>query len=79
MAINIAIFVIIGLFVIYDLYSACRSFIGHNPNAPGAWARIKAWWPGFVKRNIVDIDPCDDEGHSIARYMPDESDEGPKR
>ena len=79
MAINIAIFVIICLFVIYDLYSACRSFIGHNPNAPRALARLKAWWPGFVKRHIVDVDPYDDEGHSITRYYPHDADEGPKR
>lgn len=36
-----------------------RKYLGHNPTAPSALARIKAWWPGFVKRHIVDDDPFD--------------------
>lgn len=32
------------------------------------WIKVKAWWPGFVKRNIVDNDPYDKLGaeHIIA-------------
>lgn len=54
-----------GVKVIYD---ACAHFIGYNPAAPSAWARLKAWWPGFVKRHIVDDDPYDDESHAKTRY-----------
>jgi len=79
MIVNIIIIALVSFFVLYDLYSACRSFIGHNPNAPRALARLKAWWPGFVKRHIVDVDPYQDEGHSITRYYPGDADEGPKR
>ena len=50
------------------IVSAARKFIGYNPAAPSAWARLKAWWPGFVKRHLVDDDPYDDETHAVARY-----------
>lgn len=36
-----------------------RKYVGHNPSATSLWKRIKAWWPGFVKRHIVDYDPYD--------------------
>jgi hypothetical protein len=50
------------------VYDAFSHFIGYNPKAPSAWARLKAWWPGFVKRHIVDDDPYDDESHAKTRY-----------
>ena len=65
---NILIFIVAGAFSVYVLYSACRKYIGRNPQAPSLWARVKAWWPGFVKRHIVDDDPYQDESHAGTRY-----------
>ena len=79
MVVNIIVLSAIGLFIVFCAYDSARKFIGHNPNAPRALARLKAWWPGFVKRHIVDVDPYQDEGHSITRYYPHDADEGPKR
>jgi len=76
MVVNIIVLSAIGLFIVFCAYDSARKFIGHNPNAPRALARLKAWWPGFVKRHTVDVDPYQDEGHSITRY---DADEGPKR
>ena len=71
MLVNILIFIVAGLFSVYVLYSACRKYIGRNPQAPSLWARFKAWWPGFVKRHIVDDDPYQDESHAGTRYADD--------
>ena len=68
MLVNIMILAIAAIFSAYVIYSACRKYIGHNPQAPSLWSRIKAWWPGFVKRHIVDDDPYQDESHSSTRY-----------
>lgn len=71
MLVNILIFIVAGAFSIYVLYSACRKYIGLNPQSPSLWARIMAWWPGFVKRHIVDDDPYQDESHAGTRYADD--------
>lgn len=71
MLVNILIYVIAGAFSVYVFYSACRKYIGLNPQAPSLWERIKAWWPGFVKRHIVDDDPYQDESHAGTRYQND--------
>lgn len=72
--INAIVFGLVAFFVLYDLYDALRKFIGHNPNGPSIFARIKAWWPGFVKRHIVDDDPFDDESHSATRNAAENND-----
>lgn len=71
MLVNILILVIAAVFSSYVIGSACRKYIGLNPQAPSLRARIKAWWPGFVKRNIVDDDPYQDESHAGTRYADD--------
>ena len=71
MLINLLIYAVAAAFSVYVIISACRNFVGYNPDAPSAWTRLKAWWPGFVKRNIVDDDPYDDESHAITRYRDD--------
>ena len=63
MLINLLIYAVAAAFSAYVLITACRNFVGYNPTAPSAWARVKAWWPGFVKRNIID-----DESHAGTRY-----------
>ena len=68
MLVNILILAVAAIFSAYVVYSACRKYIGHNPQAPRLWARVKAWWPGFVKRHIVDDDPYQDESHAGTRY-----------
>ena len=68
MLVNILILAIAAIFSAYVIYSACRKYIGLNPKAPSLWARIKAWWPGFVKRHIVDDDPYQSELHAATRY-----------
>ena len=71
MLVNILILVIAAIFSAYVIYSACRKYLGYNPQAPSLWARIKAWWPGFVKRHIVDDDPYQSELHAATRYADD--------
>jgi len=71
MLINLLIYAVAAAFSVYVIVTACRNFVGYNPTAPSAWTRLKAWWPGFVKRNIVDDDPYDDESHAITRYRDD--------
>lgn len=71
MLVNILIFIVAGAFSVYVLYSACRKYIGRNPQAPSLWSRVKARWPGFVKRHIVDDDPYKDESHAGTRYADD--------
>lgn len=71
MLINIMILAVAAIFSAYVLYSVCRKYIGLNPQAPSPWARVKAWWPGFVKRHIVDDDPYQDESHAGTRYAED--------
>ena len=68
MLVNILIFIVAGAFSAYVIGSVCRKYIGLNPQAPSLWARIKAWWPGFVKRHIVDDDPYKSELHAATRY-----------
>ena len=68
MLVNILIFIVAGVFSAYVIGSVCRKYIGRNPQAPSLWARIKAWWPGFVKRHIVDDDPYKSELHAATRY-----------
>ena len=68
MLVNILILVIAAIFSAYVVYSACRKYLGYNPQVPSLWERVKAWWPGFVKRHIVDDDPYQDESHSSTRY-----------
>ena len=68
---NILILSIAAIFSAYVIYSACRKYIGYNPQATSLWTRVKAWWPGFVKRHIVDDDPYQDEGHAATRYADD--------
>jgi len=68
MLINLLIYAVAAAFSAYVLITACRNFVGYNPTAPSAWARVKAWWPGFVKRHIVDDDPYQDESHADTRY-----------
>jgi hypothetical protein len=46
-------------FAIKVIYDAFSHFIGYNSKAPSAWARLKVWWPGFVKRHLVDDYPLD--------------------
>jgi hypothetical protein len=76
MLINILLFVsVIVIAIIFGGYvasSAWRKYVGHNPSAPSIWSQIRAWWPGFVKRHIVDWGPYDDESHASARYRDDE-------
>ena len=71
MLVNILILVIAAIFSAHVLCSACRKYLGYNPQAPSLWKRFKAWWPGFVKRNIVDDDPYQDESHARTRYPDD--------
>lgn len=59
---------VVAFFCIVFWRDGFRKFIGYNPAAPSLWARLKAWWPGFVKRHIVDDDPYDDESHAETRY-----------
>lgn len=68
MLVNAIVLGLIGIFLVYCIWDACRKFIGRNPNAPGFVARLRAWWPGFVTRHIVDNDPFAHEGHSKTRY-----------
>lgn len=68
MLINLLIYAVAAAFSIYVIITACRKYIVYNPAAPSVWTRIKAWWPGFVKRNIVDDYPYDDESHAATRY-----------
>jgi len=72
MIVNLLIYAVAVAFSVYVIVTACRNFVGYNPTAPSAWARLKAWWPGFVKRNIVDDDPYDDESHAATRYRHDD-------
>lgn len=67
MLVNLLIYAVATAFSVYVIISACRKYIIYNPTAPSAWIR-KAWWPGFVKRNIVDDYPYDDESHAATRY-----------
>ena len=68
MLINLLIYAVAAAFSVYVIVTACRNFVGYNPTAPSAWARVKAWWPAFVKRHIVDDDPYQDESHAGTRY-----------
>lgn len=55
-----ALLVIIVAAACYIFIAAlARKYLGYNPTAPSAWERFKAWWPGFVKRHIVDDDPSE--------------------
>ena len=74
MLVNILIIAIAAIFSGYVIYSACRKYLGYNPQAPSLWERVKAWWPGFVKRHIVDDDPYQDESHAATRYDIGEND-----
>lgn len=40
----------------------------------GILPRLKTWWPGFVKRHIVDVDPYDGaiDPQSPTRYVPEQ-------
>lgn len=65
---QILVIAVVALFCILFVRDGLKHFIGYNPSAPNLWARIRAWWPGFVKRHIVDDDPYDDESHAETRY-----------
>lgn len=65
---QILVIAVVAFFCIVFVRDGLKHYIGYNPSAPSLWSRIKAWWPGFVKRHIVDDDPFDDESHAETRY-----------
>lgn len=68
MLVNVIVLGAISVFLVYCIWDSCRHFIGRNPDAPGFVKRLCAWWPGFVKRHIVDDAPESHEDHAGTRY-----------
>jgi len=67
MIVNIVFLSLTFAFIIYCTISALRKFIGHNPNAPSLWQRIKPKLQAFAARWIIDDDAYS-EDHAAGRY-----------